>query len=58
MKEAWRSKTIWVNVLALIGTVYVNQTGNNLPEGWDVWALSLINLILRVITKDKIVWAK
>lgn len=58
MKEAWKSKTIWVNILALIGTFYVNQTGNNLPEGWDVGALSFINLLLRIISKDKIVWSK
>jgi len=52
----WKSKTFWVNAIALGAIVAQSQFGYILlPEGQLV-LLSIINLILRKITKEEIVW--
>jgi hypothetical protein len=54
----YTSKTLWVNVIALIGTLIISLRGTELPTGWEVYALSAVNIILRFITKKPIVWEK
>lgn len=56
-KKWFESKTVWVNVIAIIGDIALNITGHALPAGADAIALGVINSILRLITKDPIVWA-
>ncbi len=56
-KKVFESKTIWTNILAIIGDIILNVTGHPLPAGFDVLALGVINTILRIITKDPIVWS-
>ena len=52
----WKSKTFWVNVIALGSIVAQSQFGYILlPEG-QVAILALINLILRKVTKEEIIW--
>lgn len=55
-KKWYESKVIWTNALALIGDAVLRFTGHALPAGYEVAALSVINIILRKITKHEVVW--
>lgn len=55
-KKWYTSKTLYVNLLAIAGDVVLNLTGHGLPAGSDVAALGIINMILRLITKQAISW--
>ncbi len=56
MKKWYLSKTFWVNVIALISVPVRAEYGLMLtPEG-EVMLLGLINLALRKLTKEEIVW--
>jgi hypothetical protein len=52
-KKWYASKTLWVNVISIIGVVVFNDT---LSAETSVLILGVINTILRVITKEQIVW--
>ncbi len=54
----YTSKTLWVNVLAILGVLAVDVLNLNLPTGWEIYALSGVNILLRFITKKEIVWEK
>jgi hypothetical protein len=57
MQKKWyTSKTIWVNTLALLALVAQTQTGFIFSLEMQASVLSLINLGLRVITKEEITW--
>jgi len=51
------SKTLWVNVLAIAATVAQAKYGFVVGPEYQAAGLSVINLILRAITKDKIDWS-
>ncbi len=54
-KVWWTSKTIWTNVIALIGSVVI-AVGFD-PGRWaeiSTVSLSVVNLILRLYTKEPI----
>jgi len=56
-KSIFVSKTFWVNAIALGCMIYQGITGKEVI-GLEVQAsiLSVINIILRVITKQPITW--
>ena len=53
MKKWYRSKTLWVNSLALVGIVWQIATGRD-DLGIELQAsiLAAINVILRAVTKE------
>ena len=54
MNKKWYiSKTLWINLLAIVGIVI---WGAELPPETIGIALAVINFILRLITKEPIVW--
>lgn len=56
MKDWWKSKTLWINVIAISGIIIRSEFGLVLtPEG-EVAILGFINLVLRAVTKEKIEW--
>lgn len=62
MKSLLTSKTFWVFVILLVGSV-LNATGVmnlelNENAEWLVPVISIIGIVLRLITKDPIVWDK
>lgn len=62
MKSLLTSKTFWVFVILLVGSV-LNATGVmnlelNENAEWLVPVISVIGIVLRLITKDPIVWDK
>ena len=53
-KRWWQSKTIFVNVVALIGVVLAQTTGVVLSAEETAGVLAVVNLILRVVTKSEL----
>lgn len=56
-KKIWKSKTFWVNLVSLVGIVYQSVSGDYVvgPEA-QAAALTVINLVLRAVTGEPIVW--
>lgn len=55
-KPFYESKTLWINIIAIIGMFIQMRYGFALSSEIQTLALSLMNLILRAITKDSITW--
>ena len=53
-KKFWLSKTLWVNVLAAVALFVQNQYGWAIPMEYQGYALMVINLVLRTITKEEL----
>lgn len=51
-KKWYVSRTLWVNVLAAVALFIQNQYGWILPPETQAYALMVINMVLRVITKQ------
>ncbi|MCK5606750.1 hypothetical protein KAR91_32910 [Candidatus Pacearchaeota archaeon] len=56
MKKWYVSKTIWVNVVAVMTSVVASRFGYNLSADIQVGILTGINIILRKVTKSEIIW--
>lgn len=53
----WASKTLWVNVIALVAFIAQGVTGKLIISAEiQAGALAAINFILRLITKAPVVW--
>jgi len=56
-KKSWyKSKTFWVNLIALIAIPIQAYSGYTISAGTETSVLAVINLILRTITKEEITW--
>lgn len=55
-KRSWRSKTLWANILSLAAIVIQTKTGYIVAPEIQASVLSLLNVGLRLITKEKIDW--
>lgn len=55
-KKFWLSKTFWVNVLAIGAMVAQSQFGFVLSPETQMSALAAVNVALRLITREEIVW--
>lgn len=51
MKKWWKSKTVWTNVIAIVIAL-----GADLREQEVIAILALINLVLRIVTKEELTW--
>ena len=57
MQKKWyASKTIWVNLLALIGSITVAVFGYVISPEIQASILVVLNIILGAVTKENIVW--
>lgn len=52
-KEWWKSKTVWTNVLILLGGFCTALSGH-IEAGGVISLASLANIALRVVTKSEI----
>jgi len=52
MKKWIRSKTLWVNIIAIVAIILQAEYGFVISPEVEVAALGMINLILRAITKE------
>lgn len=58
MQKKWyASKTIWSNAVMLAGVIVLNATGQDILTAEVQGAiLVVVNVVLRVVTKEEIVW--
>ena len=56
MKKWYESKMLWVNVLAIASIILRSEMGYTFTPEVELIILGAINMILRVITKEEIVW--
>jgi len=56
MKEYIKSKTLWLNIIALIAIISAGQFGLVLDGTIQAAMLVMINVLLRMITKEELVW--
>lgn len=59
-KSPLYSKTVWVNLLALIGSAAIFYSGTLTTEQWATItgaALPVINIVLRLVTNEPIDWS-
>ena len=57
MKEWYKSKTLWVNVVAIAVIVVQGTTGFVIDASLQLELLAAINLILRFVTGEPLAWA-
>ena len=55
-KPLLKSKTFWVNIIALLVLVAQGQFGVVITAETQVVLLGLINLLLRAYTKENLTW--
>lgn len=54
----WASRTLWVNLIAIIAMVLQGVTGHVLISmELQATILGVINMILRLVTKTPVVWS-
>ena len=58
MKQWYTSKTLWINALAIAAIVAQGIWGFVFSPALQTSILLFINLILRAITKEEILWGK
>jgi hypothetical protein len=57
MKKWYYSKTIWANMLVVVAMIIQVYTGKDwINADIQVAILALINLILRIVTKENLSW--
>lgn len=55
MKKKWyASKTLWINIIAIVA--WLGFGLEVVDPQYEVAALAAINFILRLITKEEIIW--
>ena len=52
-KKFYLSKTLWVNLLGIIGIVFFS---GDFPVEYSATVLAVINFVLRLATKEPVVW--
>jgi len=55
-KEWWKSKTIWVNIIAIAALIVQSQFGYVLQPEEQIMILTMINIVLRAITNAELEW--
>ena len=54
-KSKWyKSRTLWANAIGLIAVGVQTQTGFVVPPEYQAAALTVINFLLRIITKTEL----
>lgn len=56
MKDWWKSKTLWINLIAIAGIIVRAEMGLVLTPQGEIALLGAINLVLRLITKEELNW--
>lgn len=56
VKSIYKSKTVWVNVIALVAILLQQKFGFVIDESVQMQLLTVINIALRMITKSEVKW--
>ena len=54
----YTSKTLWVNVVAVVGGFVCKKIGVDFTPEISLGILGGINILLRLITKKEVIWEK
>ena len=57
MKEYLKSRTIWINIIAVIAIVSAGEFGIILNGTIQAAILAMINIVMRKITNEELVWS-
>ena len=55
MKSYWKSRTLWINVIAIAAIILQAEYGFIVSPELELAALGAINLILRAITNEGLI---
>ena len=55
-KKWYKSKTLWVNLIALIALAFREKLGVPLSQEDQLALLATVNIVLRLITKEPVRW--
>lgn len=55
-KNIFKSKTFWLNALSIAGMLIQAKTGFIIDPTTQAIALSVVNTIIRTVTKEPITW--
>jgi hypothetical protein len=58
MKDWYKSKTLWINVIAIAEIIIRAELGLTLTPEAELAILAGINIALRIITKEEITFKK
>jgi len=58
MKDWYKSRTLWVNVIAIANIILRAELGLTLTPETELLILAGINIALRAITKEEIIFKK
>lgn len=54
-KKPWKSKTLWLNLLVSLGAMSPwSPVAEAMSEANLIMVLSVVNMVLRLVSKDKI----
>jgi len=56
-KSVFLSKTLWVNIIAIVGLFSTSKLGFEINGELTAQILAVINLLLRLITKEPVTWS-
>jgi len=56
MKSWIKSRTLWVNLIAIGSIIVRAELGLTFTPEFEIVILGLINVLLRIITKEEIIW--
>lgn len=57
IKSIYKSKTVWVNLIALVALIVQQKYGFVIDESMQVQALAVINVLIRTITSKPVTWS-
>lgn len=57
-KSIFKSRTFWINFIGFVSVFLENQYGFGIDPGVQLQILAFVNIILRTITKEPVVWRK
>jgi len=55
-KKWYESKTLWVNIISIIGIFTASKSGVEMSPEMVTTVLGVINMVLRFVTKKEIAW--
>ena len=57
MKSIFNSKTFWTNIISIIAIIVQSMTGKMIIDAEaQVAILGVVNVILRMVTKEPVTW--
>lgn len=56
-KPIWQSKTLYINLIAMCAPTIAQRFGVTITAEDQVYILGIVNIVLRIITKQPVSWS-